>query len=63
MGTAALNHEQHRLGSITPGKLADLVAYPLDPLVADPGDLASLTPVFTIVGGRPSYDRDKRLTR
>jgi Domain of unknown function (DUF4062) len=25
MGTASLNHEQDRLGSITPGKLADLV--------------------------------------
>ena len=62
-GTADLLGEADRLGSITPGKLADLVAYPLDPLVADPGDLASLTPVFTIVGGRPSYDRDKRLTR
>ena len=32
MGTAALNHEQHRLGSITPGKLADFAAYPADPL-------------------------------
>jgi predicted amidohydrolase YtcJ len=62
-GTAALLGEADRLGSITPGKLADLVAYPLDPLAADPDDLASLTPVFTIVGGRPSYDRDKRLTR
>jgi len=62
-GTADMLGEAHRLGSITPGKLADLVAYPLDPLAADPADLASLTPVFTIVGGRPSYDRDKRLTR
>jgi predicted amidohydrolase YtcJ len=62
-GTADLLGEADRLGSITPGRLADLVAYPLDPLVADPGELASLTPVFTIVGGRPSYDRDKRLTR
>jgi hypothetical protein len=36
---------------------------PLDQwLAADPDDLASLTPVFTIVGGRPTHDRDKRLT-
>jgi len=29
-GTAALNHEADRLGSIAVGKLADLVAYPAD---------------------------------
>ena len=63
MGTAALNHEQDRLGSITPGKLADLVAYPLDPLTADPGDLAELTPAFTMMGGRATHDPDKRLVR
>jgi predicted amidohydrolase YtcJ len=53
---AALNHEQGRLGSITPGKLADLIAYPIDPLTADPDDLAELTPTFTIVGGRAVHD-------
>jgi predicted amidohydrolase YtcJ len=62
MGTAALNHEQDRLGSITAGKLADLVAYPLDPLAADPDDLAELTPAFTIVGGRAVHDPDGVLT-
>jgi predicted amidohydrolase YtcJ len=61
MGTAALNHEQDRLGSITPGKLADLVGYPADPLAADPDDLAELTPAFTIAGGRATHDPDKRL--
>ena len=61
MGTAALNHEQDRLGSVTPGKLADLVGYPADPLAADPDDLADLTPAFTIVGGRATHDPDKRL--
>ena len=44
MGTARLNREQGRLGSITPGKLADPVGYPLDPLGANPDDLAELTP-------------------
>jgi predicted amidohydrolase YtcJ len=58
MGTAALNHEQDRLGSITPGKLADLVAYPIDPLTADPNDLAELAPAFTIVGSRAVHDPD-----
>jgi hypothetical protein len=63
MGTARLDHEQDRLGSITPGKLADLAGYPADPLAADPDDLAELTPAFTIVGGRATHDPDKRLAR
>ena len=63
MGTAALDHEQDRLGSITPGKLADLVGYPADPLAVDLDDLADLTPAFTIVGGRAGHDPDKRLVR
>jgi predicted amidohydrolase YtcJ len=56
MGTARLNHEQGRLGSITPGKLADIVGYPADPLTADLDDLPGLTPAFTIVGGRAVHD-------
>ena len=56
MGSARLNHESDRLGSITPGKLADLAAYPADPLTASPDVLAALGPVFTIVGGRPVHD-------
>jgi predicted amidohydrolase YtcJ len=56
MGTARLNHDQDRLGSITPGKLADIVAYPADPLTADLDDLPGLTPAFTVVGGRPVHD-------
>src|SRR5215468_964838 len=58
MGTARLNHDQDRLGSITPGKLADIVAYPADPLTAGLDDLPGLTPAFTIVGGRPVHDPD-----
>jgi len=56
MGTARLNHDAGRLGSITPGKLADIVAYPGDPLTADLDHLPDLTPVFTIVGGRAVHD-------
>jgi len=63
MGTARLNHDQDRLGSITPGKLADLVAYPADPLTADLDDLPGLTPAFTIVGGRAVHDPHGRLHR
>ena len=63
VGTAALNSEADRLGSIAPGKLADLAGYPADPLAADPDDLTELTPAFTIVGGRATHDPDKRLAR
>jgi predicted amidohydrolase YtcJ len=63
LGSAALNGEADRLGSVTPGKLADLAGYPLDPLAAEPDSLAELTPAFTIVGGRPAYDPEKRLAR
>jgi predicted amidohydrolase YtcJ len=63
MGTAALNHEQDRLGSITPGKLADLVGYPVDPTFADAADLADLTPAFTMAGGRVTHDPDQRLAK
>jgi predicted amidohydrolase YtcJ len=62
MGTARLNHEQDRLGSITPGKLADIVAYPIDPFAADPDDLAELTPTFSIVDGRAVHDPDGMLS-
>jgi predicted amidohydrolase YtcJ len=61
LGTARLNHDQDRLGSIAAGKLADIVAYPADPLTADVDDLPGLTPVFTIIGGRPVHDPDGRL--
>jgi predicted amidohydrolase YtcJ len=60
-GTACLNHEQDRLGAITPGKLADIVAYSLDPLTADPDALQDLRPAFTLAGGKPSHDPDHRL--
>jgi predicted amidohydrolase YtcJ len=62
LGTAELNGEADRLGSVTPGKLADLVGYPADPLAADPDDLAELTPAFTMVGGRAVHDPDGRLS-
>jgi predicted amidohydrolase YtcJ len=62
LGTARLNGEASRLGSITPGKLADLVAYAADPLTVDLDELPELTPAFTIVGGRIMHDPDGRLS-
>jgi predicted amidohydrolase YtcJ len=62
MGTARLNHEHDRLGSITPGKLADIVAYPIDPFTADLDDLAELLPTFTIIDGHGVHDPDGMLS-
>jgi predicted amidohydrolase YtcJ len=56
LGTAELNGDSDRLGSVAPGKLADLVAYPADPFTAGPDDLAKLTPAFTMVGGGAVHD-------
>jgi predicted amidohydrolase YtcJ len=56
MGTARLNGDADRLGSITPGKLADLVAYPADPLAVDLDELPELVPAFTIVSGSAAHD-------
>jgi predicted amidohydrolase YtcJ len=62
VGTARLNGDADRLGSITPGKLADLAAYPADPFSVDVDELPQLTPAFTIVGGRVVHDPDGRLS-
>ena len=55
-GTARVNGDADRLGTIEPGKLADLVACPADPTAVPVDDLPDLTPVFTIVGGRAVHD-------
>jgi len=62
LGTADLNGDADRLGTIAPGKLADLVAYPADPLTADLDALPELTPAFTVIDGRPVHDPDGRFT-
>jgi predicted amidohydrolase YtcJ len=63
VGTAALNGEADRLGTVAPGKLADLVAYARDPLTIDVDELADLTPVFTVMDGKPTHDPNNRLVR
>ena len=61
MGSARLSGEADRRGSLAPGKLADLVAYRIDPMTAPPDELPDLTPAFTMVGGRVTFDADHRL--
>ncbi|MEE9416654.1 MAG: amidohydrolase family protein, partial [Acidimicrobiales bacterium] len=49
-GAAWVNHDEHRSGSITVGKAADLVVVDQDPLLAD--DLAATKVQMTLVDGR-----------
>jgi predicted amidohydrolase YtcJ len=60
-GSARLDREADRRGTIAPGKLADIVAYPADPLTVDVDALPELTPTFTVIGGEPVYDPGGRL--
>jgi len=49
---ARLIGESDRLGTLESGKLADVVAYRRDPMNIPIGELPSLHPAFTMVGGR-----------
>ena len=48
---------QRDKGSITPGKLADLVLVDADPLSIDPAELAAVRTVLTVVGGRVVWEK------
>jgi len=51
MGGAYAVGREDRLGSITPGKLADLVVLDRDPLAIEPATLDQVTPTRTMLGG------------
>ena len=53
---AYLVFEENSLGSIQPGKLADLVVLDRDYLTIPPDQIANIQPVMTMVGGRVVYD-------
>jgi predicted amidohydrolase YtcJ len=59
-GSARLDREASRRGTLQPGHLADFVAYDTDPLTLDIDALADLTPVLTVVGGHPTHDPHER---
>jgi predicted amidohydrolase YtcJ len=48
---------QQDLGSIEPGKLADLVVIDRDYLTCREDDIKEIAPVMTIVGGHVAYSR------
>jgi predicted amidohydrolase YtcJ len=59
---AQLNGDAGILGSLQPGKLADIVGFHKDPVTCPTDDLYNLQPSFTIVGGRPVFDPDGLIT-
>jgi predicted amidohydrolase YtcJ len=52
LGGAFVTGREDRQGSITPGKLADLVVLDRDPLTIDPDELDRVTPTATMLGGK-----------
>jgi predicted amidohydrolase YtcJ len=55
---AVLLGEGDRLGTLEPGKLADLVAYRADPLTCGLNELETLNPALSIVNGHAVHDPD-----
>jgi hypothetical protein len=53
---AYLVFQENNLGSIQPGKLADLVVLDRDYLTVAPDQIKDIKPVLTMVGGRVVYD-------
>jgi len=53
---AYLVFQEDNLGSIQPGKLADLVVLDRDYLTVPPDQIKNIKPVMTMVGGRIVYD-------
>jgi predicted amidohydrolase YtcJ len=55
---ARLGFEEAEKGSLSPGKLADLVVLGADPLRVDPGEIKDIPVEQTIVGGHVVYSAD-----
>jgi predicted amidohydrolase YtcJ len=55
--SAYASFEENIKGSITPGKLADLVILGEDPRKVDPGEIKDIPVEMTIVGGEIKYER------
>jgi Amidohydrolase family len=49
---AWLARDEKRRGSLTPGKIADLVVLDRDPIETPPAELADIRVVATMLGGR-----------
>jgi predicted amidohydrolase YtcJ len=49
--------EQHK-GSLSPGKLADLVVLAADPRAVDPAEIEDIPVEMTVVGGRVEFSAE-----
>ena len=56
MGSAYSAFDEHRKGSITPGKLADVAVLDHDVTTIDSDAIADVGVAATMVGGRFGYD-------
>ncbi len=56
LGSAHAAFEEHRTGSLVPGKLADLAVLSDDLTAVDPEQIASLQVLATVVGGEVRHD-------
>ncbi len=56
-GSAYAAFDEDRKGTLTPGKLADLVVLDRDPTTGDPDGIAEIEVLATMVGGHFAFDR------
>jgi predicted amidohydrolase YtcJ len=59
MGSAYAEFQEHEKGSITPGKLADMVLVSDDVLSIDPVKIRDAKVLKTIVGGKIVFDGER----
>jgi predicted amidohydrolase YtcJ len=57
-GAAYAERREHELGSITPGKYADLIIPDRDIFTCDPMDIKDTSVLMTLVGGEIVYQQD-----
>lgn len=62
-GAAFAAFDEERLGSIAPGKLADLLVLDRDPLDIPPEEIGAVEVDLTLLGGRVVHERPARTTR
>ena len=58
VNNAWVAHEEQIKGSLTPGKLADLVVLSADPFEIDPSEIRDIRVLITMVGGKVVFRRE-----
>jgi hypothetical protein len=61
-GAAHLEFAEDEKGTLTPGKLGDVVVLSADPRTVEPSALTDLDVAYTVVGGDVVYDREVGVT-